>query len=114
MMAANLNLDNLICFLDHNGSQSFGKTKITHPKFYPIKEKIKSFGWICKNVNGHKTNDILKSGKTKVKNKPIMVICNTVKGKGVKFMENKPIWHYRSPTVDEFKIAMKGLKKIKK
>ena len=32
-----------------------------------------------------------------------MVICNTVKGKGVKFMENKPIWHYRSPTIDELK-----------
>ena len=113
MMAANLNLDNLICFLDHNGSQSFGKTKITHPKFYPIKEKIKSFGWVCKNANGHKTAEILRSGRARVKNKPVMVICNTVKGKGVKFMENKPIWHYRSPTIDEFKIAMKGLKKIK-
>ena len=42
-----------------------------------------------------------------------MVICNTVKGNFFKFMENKPIWHYRSPTIDEFKIAMKGLKKIK-
>ena len=41
-MAANLNLKNLICFVDHNGSQSFGITKFTHPKFYPLKEKIKS------------------------------------------------------------------------
>ena len=114
MMAANLNLNNLICFLDHNGSQSFGKTKITHPKFYPIKDKIKSFGWVCKSVNGHKAKEVINAGKTRIKNKPVMVICNTIKGRGVRFMENKPIWHYRSPTTDEFKIAIKGLKKIKR
>ena len=45
MMAANLKLDNLICFLDHNGSQSYGVTRETHPKFYPIANKIKSFNW---------------------------------------------------------------------
>ena len=39
MMAANLDLDNIVCILDHNGSQSFGSTKETHPKFYPIREK---------------------------------------------------------------------------
>ena len=59
MMAANLNLKNLICVLDHNGSQSFGHTKETHPKFYPILDKVKSFGFDCTNVNGHSVGKII-------------------------------------------------------
>ena len=107
MMAANLNLDNLVCFLDHNGSQSFGITKETHPKFYPIKEKIQSFGWECKEVNGHNVEEIYKNVTYQNNGKPLFIICNTVKGKGVSYMENRPIWHYRSPTVSEYKIAIK-------
>jgi transketolase len=115
MMAANLELDNLVCFLDHNGSQSFGSTKITHPKFYPILEKVKSFNWKVSSVNGHCVEDILKEYSKISKNKmPKFLICNTVKGKGVKYMENKPIWHYRSPNREEYKIAIQDLKKINK
>ena len=112
MMAANLNLKNLICILDHNGSQSFGHTKETHPKFYPILEKVKSFGFDCVNVNGHSVGKIIEKVNSRKKDKPFLLICNTVKGKGVSFMENKPIWHYRSPTPAEYKIAIKNLKEI--
>ena len=111
MMAANLELDNLIFFLDHNGSQSFGKTKVTHPKFYPIDKKIKSFNLNCLEIkDGHNLKELLAKCKKifKIKNKkPSFVICNTIKGKNVSFMENKPIWHYRSPTTEEYKIAIK-------
>lgn len=113
MMAANLELENLICFLDHNGLQSFGRTKDTHPKFYPIKEKIISFGWECLEVNGHNVEELIKSVNIRHANKPLMIIGNTVKGKGVSFMENKPIWHYKSPTREEYIIAVKELKEIK-
>ena len=41
--------------------------------------------------------------------KPLMIICNTVKGKGVSFMENKPIWHYRSPNKKEYEVAVKEI-----
>ena len=112
MMAANLELNNLIVFLDHNGSQSFGHTKETHPKFYPIMQKIKSFNWDCVTVeNGHdqkelyrKTIPLLRKNK-----KPLMIICNTIKGKGVSYMEHEPIWHYRSPSKEEYKIAVMEL-----
>ena len=53
MMAANLKLENLFIFIDHNGSQSFGKTIEIHPKFYPISSKLKSFNMNCLNINGH-------------------------------------------------------------
>ena len=112
MMAANLKLKNLICFIDHNGSQSFGITKKTHPKFYPLKEKILSFGWECKEIDGHNILEISNSVKKKKTNKPLMIIANTIKGKGVSFMENKPIWHYRSPNHEEYKIALKELEVI--
>ena len=111
-MGANLELKNLIVFLDHNGSQSFGHTKKTHPKFYPIKEKIESFNWDCIEVkNGHSQNEIFKKVKKKIRNnkKPLFVICNTVKGKSVSYMENEPIWHYRSPTPKEYLIAKKEI-----
>ena len=109
MMAANLNLTNLVCFLDHNGSQSFGHTKETHPKFYPIKEKISAFGWECVEANGHDQEDLIKKFNNRDGNKPFMIIGNTIKGKGVSFMENKPIWHYRSPNKEEYKIAINEL-----
>ena len=113
MMAANLELDNLICFLDHNGSQSFGSTKVTHPKFYPIDKKVLAFNWNCIEVDGHNTNEINKKVNIFIKKKqkkPLFVICNTTKGKGIKFMENKPVWHYRSPNPDEYRTAIKNLK----
>lgn len=112
MMAANLKLSNLLCFIDHNGSQSFGITRETHPSFYPIASKIRSFGWNCIEVNGHNPKELMRSIKKLKKNKPNMILCNTVKGKGVSFMENKPIWHYRSPNKDEYKIAMRELSKV--
>ena len=109
MMAANLELKNLICFLDHNGSQSFGHTKETHPKFYPLKEKITSFGWECVEADGHNQDELIKKVNSRIGKKPFMIIGNSIKGKGISFMENKPIWHYRSPTPEEYKIALKEL-----
>ncbi len=111
MMASNLNLKNLICFIDHNGSQSFGITKETHPNFYPLKQKISSFGWECLEINGHDQKEIFSSVNKKKTNKPLMIISNTTKGKGVSFMENKPIWHYRSPNKDEYKLALLEIEK---
>ena len=113
MMAANLKLENLFIFIDHNGSQSFGKTIEIHPKFYPISSKLKSFNMNCLNINGHSYKDFSKLYKQILKKntKPTCVICNTVKGNGVSFMENDPIWHYRSPNKKEYYLAIEGLNK---
>ena len=97
-------------FLDHNGFQSFGRTSITHPAFYPIKDKIQAFGWQFIEVNGHDADEIFKKVKSKSGQKPIFVCANTVKGKGVSFMENDPIWHYRSPNLNEYKKAIQEIR----
>ena len=113
MMSANLKLSNLIAFVDHNGYQSFGKTSKNHPNFYPIYEKIVSFGWSCEEVNGHNTKEILSAFHKRKKHKPLMILCNTIKGKGISFMENNPIWHFRSPNLEEFNIALKEISQEK-
>ncbi|MGK5094550.1 transketolase [Deltaproteobacteria bacterium TL4] len=112
MMAANLEVTNLICFLDHNGSQSFGHTRETHPKFYPIREKVEAFNWECAEVNGHDVNAVYHAVKNRKGGKPFMVIGNTVKGRGVSFMEHQPVWHYRSPNKTEYQQAIAELKEI--
>jgi transketolase len=112
MMAANLGSDNLIAFLDHNGSQSFGHTRETHPKFYPIREKVEAFGWECAEVNGHNVTAVYNAVTNRKGGRPFMLIGNTVKGRGVSFMEHKPIWHYRSPNKEEYIQAITELKEI--
>jgi transketolase len=109
MMAANLELDNLICFLDHNGSQSYGVTRETHPKFYPIGEKISAFNWECYEMDGHSIEEMDKKLSERKSKKPLFLIGNTIKGKSVSYMENKPVWHYRSPTTEEYQIALKEI-----
>ena len=112
MMAANLEVNNLIAFIDHNGSQSFGHTRETHPKFYPIREKIEAFGWECAEVNGHDVDAVFNAVKQRKGGKPFMVIGNTVKGKAVSFMEHQPMWHYRSPNPAEYQQAITELKEV--
>jgi transketolase len=106
MMASSLGLDNLIAFVDNNDFQSLGRTSITHPSFYPLVDKFIAFGWSCVEVDGHDSAAISSAVMSHQKKKPLMVICKTIKGKGVSFMENIPMWHYRSPSPEEFAKAM--------
>lgn len=112
MMAANLGVSNLVAMLDHNGFQSFGRTSETHPAFYPIQPKVEAFGWESVEVNGHDAAAVHAAVNARTGSRPFFLIGNTVKGKGVSYMENMPIWHYRSPNPDEFKQAMAELKEI--
>lgn len=102
MAAAHYKLDNLTAFLDHNGLQIDGKiTEVLSPEC--VVEKFKAFGWNVINVNGHDMEQILGAiaeAKT-VKGKPTIVICETVKGKGVSFMENAAGWHGTAPNKEQ-------------
>ena len=111
-MAANLKLDNLYIFIDHNGSQAFGVTKYSHPAFYPMVNKLKEFNCDTEEVNGHNVDEIKKAIENlDKKDKPKVIFCNTVKGKPISFMQNKPVWHYRSPNKDEYEIAISEINK---
>jgi transketolase len=109
MMASSLGLDNLVAFMDNNDFQSLGRTSETHPSFYPILDKITAFGWDAVEVDGHDSGALFQTVTGRKGNKPFMVIGKTTKGKGVSYMENVPIWHYRAPNPEEYEQALEEL-----
>ncbi len=93
MFSAQQKLDNLVVILDYNKLQSdnFNKNIIN---IEPLKDKLISFNWNVIEINGHSFYDIDKAIKKKYNNKkPLFIIAHTIKGKGISFMENKPLWH---------------------
>ena len=112
IFAGHHKLDNLILLIDYNKLQSFGSVKDTLD-IEPLREKFKSFGWNVNEIDGHdyiQIEKVLLRAK-KSKQKPSCIIANTIKGKGISFMENKVEWHYKSPDIMEYNIAMNELEK---
>ena len=106
MFAAHNKLDNLIAIVDHNKLQSMDKIKNVID-LNPFPDKWKSFGWHVLQADGHDFSDLIKILKTAlaIKNKPIVIIAHTIKGKGLSFLENSPRCHYISLNEEEMKIA---------
>lgn len=109
LMASSLKVRNLIAFIDNNNMQSLGFTHVTHPSFYPVVEKFEAFGWECVEVNGHDSSAIYDAVMSRKGDRPLMVNCKTVKGRGVSYMENVPLWHYRSPNKAEYEQAIREI-----
>ena len=99
--------------MDSNGFQNDGAIN-SKMVFEQLKSKWSGFGWNTISCDGHSVKDLLDAFKNKSSDKPTVIVAKTVKGKGVSFMEHKPIWHYRSPTKEEYVIAIKELKEIGK
>ena len=76
----------------------------------PLDEKIRAFNWDVIEINGHNMNEIYNAiEKAKSNNRPTAIIANTIKGKGVSFMENNAGWHGKAPNTEDFEKAMKEL-----
>jgi transketolase len=99
LISAHQELTNLIVVIDRNNIQSLGFTEQTL-KLEPLDAKWISFGWETRIVNGHDFGELYDAVYTS-SNKPICVIAETVKGKGVSFMENTIEWHYKSASDSE-------------
>jgi len=109
LFASHHKLTNLTAIIDYNKLQSLKSTTETL-NLEPFVDKWKSFGWDVCEVNGHdhsQLNNALKYQDSR--NAPLCVIAHTTKGKGVSFMENKVLWHYRSPQGKEFEDAIQEL-----
>jgi transketolase len=109
MLAPSLGICNVVAFVDLNNMQSFGHTHETHPNFYPVVDKIRAFGWESLEIDGHNAQAVYDAVANRSGKAPMMVAAKTVKGKGVSYMENVPIWHYRSPSPEEYQQALKEL-----
>lgn len=113
MAAAHYHLDNLLAFIDHNGLQIDGNVKdVMNPT--PLDEKFKAFGWhVIVLEDGNQLEQVIEAceeAKT-IKGKPTVIIGNTVKGKGVSFMENKANWHGTAPDTVQCAQALDELEK---
>ncbi|MEV4347444.1 transketolase [Actinoplanes sp. NPDC049596] len=104
MFAAHHRLANLVAIVDWNGLQSMGTTEETLA-LEPFADKWRSFGWDVAEVDGH-DHPLLARALREPHEKPLALLARTVKGKGVSFMENQVLWHYRPPDDTELAGAM--------
>ena len=110
MFAAHYKLDNLVAFIDWNGLQIDGKVAdVMNPT--PLDEKFAAFDWNVVVIDAHDFDQIEAACKAarECKGKPTAVICKSIKGKGVSFMENQAGWHGKAPNAEQYEQAVKEL-----
>ena len=108
LFSAHHKLNNLIVIIDYNKIQSLDTVEKTI-NLEPMSKKFRSFGCQVKSINGHNFDQIFKAMNTK-SSKPLVVIANTIKGKGVKFMEKSVLWHYKPLNKEDYLKAKRILK----
>ena len=110
MTAAQYKLENLVLIVDRNRIQQGDFTENTIC-MEPLAERWRSFGWQVREVNGHDMTALIECFRSApfAPGAPSCVIANTVKGKGVSFMENRPAWHHHVPSDDELRRAIAEL-----
>ena len=108
MFAAKQKLNNLIAIIDCNKIQKMGTVEDVMG-IISWKDKFESFGWNVKEVDGHNLEELDKVFTNLKSDKPLVIIANTIKGKGVSIVENDPRWHWRLPNKKELKTFMSEL-----
>lgn len=110
LFAAHHRLDHLVAIVDYNKLQSLAPVSETLA-LEPFADKWRAFGWAVVEVNGHDHDQLCGAlaGIPSSPGKPTAVVAHTTKGKGVSFMENSVLWHYRSAQGDEYERALDEL-----
>lgn len=109
MFAHHNKLDNLTVVVDYNKMQSLTFCEDTL-SLAPLDKKFESFGYNVLSVDGHNHDELKKAFRTTFTNgNPKLILANTIKGKGISFMENNILWHYRTPQGEEYEAAVKEL-----
>ena len=110
MSAPNFHLDNFVAILDRNGHQSGGAVDRIMP-LGDMADKWRSFGWNVLEIDGHDIPSLVDafSRAPRKLGVPTFVLCNTVKGKGVSFMENDNLWHGKAPDRDQLERALEEI-----
>ncbi len=108
LLAAHHKLTNITVIVDRNGIQSIGRTEDTLA-LEPLNDKWKSFGWEVVETDGHDLVSLLRAIEGGTRKAPRVIIAKTTKGKGVSFMENDNLWHYRPPNSDQLDQAIREL-----
>ena len=111
MTAPKYRLDNLVAVLDRNKIQQDGFTEDIMP-LDPIRDKWIAFNWNVIEINGHKVEQIMDAltKASEIKDKPTIIIANTIKGQGIKHMANNPQWHGKAPQHKQIPLLIEELK----
>ncbi len=114
MFAAHYGLNNLCAFVDFNGLQIDGPvTEVMNPT--PLDTKFAAFGWNTLVIDGHDFDQIASAVEAAKRSaKPTAVICKTIKGKGVSYMENVCSWHGSAPKTEQYEQGMRELEEAEK
>lgn len=110
LFAAHHKLDNLVAIIDYNKIQSLAPIAETIA-LEPFADKWKCFNWNVIECDGHDHDELIEAfdEAEKAKDKPTVIIAHTTKGKGVSFMEDTVLWHYRTPQGEEYEAAINEL-----
>ncbi|TDD50244.1 transketolase [Nonomuraea terrae] len=108
MTAAHYGLDNLTAVVDRNRLQQGARTEDTN-KLEPLDDKWAAFGWEVRIIDGHDHQAIKEAYAPSTTGRPVAVVANTVKGKGVSFMEDRVEWHHKVPTDEQVRLALEEL-----
>ena len=110
LFASHHKLENLTIIIDYNKIQSMDFVKKVI-NIEPLKSKLISFGCNVHQIDGHNLSSIKKVLIKKNKNKPKIIIAHTIKGKGISFMENNNLWHYKNPNQNELNTGLEEINK---
>lgn len=109
MAAGNYGLDNLTAIVDRNHLQISGSTENVM-KLDPLAEKYRAFGFDAKEINGHDFGEITGALTSRTPGKPTAVIANTIKGKGISFIQNQAVWHHKILSEEQYEQAVREIK----
>lgn len=118
IFASHLQLSNLVCIVDRNGQGVLGKTDEIDssrdgPRLNPVDAKFASFGFEVRELDGHSFPEIFRAladiRERRGNSKPLLLLANTAKGKGLQLMENQRMWHYRVPQGDDLRSCWDNL-----
>lgn len=114
LQSAHYKLDNLIAIIDYNKISSSGPVNEVI-NLEPLTKRLRAFNFYTIEINGNEMEEVVNALNEahNVKGQPVAIISNTIKGKGVSFMENNPKWHSGALSDEEYKIAMEDLEKAK-
>jgi len=108
MCAGHRELDNLVAVIDRNRLQQGARTEETN-RLEPLGDKWRAFGWDVVSVDGHDHAALYEVLSSPHPGKPLCVIANTIKGKGVSFIEDRVEWHHKTPTAEQVELALREL-----
>lgn len=108
MAAGHRGLDNLVAIIDRNRLQQGARTEDTN-RLDPLPEKWTAFGWEAVEIDGHDHAALYEIFTRPGRGKPLAVIANTIKGKGVSFIEDRVEWHHKVPSPEQIKLALEEL-----